>query len=944
LSEGVAQPKLVGREQELAGAEAALAESAAARVVVVSGEAGIGKTRLLAELRTRADEAGMVVLGGRGAEFERELPFGAFVDALDDYLASRGSGWSQSIESSGSDDERQRLHAAVRGLLEQLAAEKPLVLALDDLHWADEATIELLSHLLRRPPQAPVVLLLSFRSGQPPARLLAAIEDARRDGLLTSIELEPLSREHARELLGARLDDAAERELYRLSGGNPFYLEELSRFGGIGEHGGAGPETGAGVPAPVAAALRRELDELPQETRVVARGAAVAGESFEPELVAAAASIPVGDVTTGIDDLLDRDVIRRTEAPRRFRFRHPIVHGAVYEEAKPGWRLEAHSRVAAALEASGAEPLARARHIECSAAAGDDAAIAVLRDAGAAAGLRAPAAAAHWYGAARRLAGGADPGTRLSLLVPMAQALGYSGRLEEARATLDEVLAIVPADQHAIRGQIASSAARIDQLHGRHAAAREILLEALNGVPPESVDEAAQLKLQLAAACFFEGDFHGLRRWVNQALRDPQAAADPATQAAATGLLGCAEYMTGDCDEARRRLDEAELLFERLTAEQLGEHHSLTWTGICEIYLERFDRAVALFERAMAVAEATGHGHMKTLNRIGLGLVYLWRGQIAPATELLDDAVEGATLTGNDQFLTWALWGRCWAATLAGDLDDALRIGDQAVQRLARGVADPVSAMAGAYCAEAKLEAGEPPAEARSLLLDAAGGEEMPLIEVAFRARWYELLTRIEIAAADLEAAARWSDLAGAASVGLGIEGRSADAQRAVAALALARGDSQAAAEAAQRATELATSAGLPIDAARAQTLAGRALADTDAGKARQQLETAVRRLDSLGAAHYRDDAAQALRSLGGKVRRPKRARGEIGEGIGSLSGREREVSDLVAAGRTNKEIAAELYLSEKTIEKHMSKIFEKLGASKRAQVAALIGREREPA
>jgi DNA-binding NarL/FixJ family response regulator len=110
-----------------------------------------------------------------------------------------------------------------------------------------------------------------------------------------------------------------------------------------------------------------------------------------------------------------------------------------------------------------------------------------------------------------------------------------------------------------------------------------------------------------------------------------------------------------------------------------------------------------------------------------------------------------------------------------------------------------------------------------------------------------------------------------------------------------------------------------------------------------EQIERVRTQLDGHGATRYRDEAAGELRSLGGRTARPKRGRDQIGDGLGALSDREREVAELVASGHTNREIASELYLSEKTIEKRMSRIFGKLGASKRAQVAAAIGERRGP-
>ncbi len=423
---------LIGRDQEIAAAEVVLESlSDAPRVIAIAGEPGIGKTRLLGELSSRADQRGHLVLNGRGAEFERELPFGAFADALDDYLAAQGPRRFEILGSerlgelaqvfpalsglggppTGSQDERYRTHAAVRELLALLAIEQPLTLALDDLHWVDAASMELVANLLRRPPEGPVCLLLAYRSGQLGTQLAAAVEDARRDQLLTPIEVAGLSRDQAEPLLEP-LDPADREELYRLSGGNPFYLEELARTVGDGQEP-AGQMNGAGnveVPGRVAAALARELNALPETGGELARGAAVAGESFQPELAAEAAGMSEPDALAAIDELLDLDVIRTTDVPRRFRFRHPIVHSAVYASAKPGWRLAAHARVAAVLERQGASPLARARHIECSAKPGDSEAAALLTEAGRSAHPRAPAAAAHWYGAALRLMPDSEPG------------------------------------------------------------------------------------------------------------------------------------------------------------------------------------------------------------------------------------------------------------------------------------------------------------------------------------------------------------------------------------------------------------------------------------------------------------------------------------------------------------------------------------------------------
>ena len=189
--------ELVGRQRELERLDALLSGLAdGPAIAVVSGEAGIGKTRLLAEACDRADAQGHLVLSGRAAEFEEQLPFAAFVDALDDYLASLQGRSFAALEQeqraelahlfpalagleedapAGLQDERYRSHRAVRGLLESLSTSQPLVLALDDLHWSDTATLELLAHLLRRPPAGPV----ATAAGVPPRADRAPAGDSR---------------------------------------------------------------------------------------------------------------------------------------------------------------------------------------------------------------------------------------------------------------------------------------------------------------------------------------------------------------------------------------------------------------------------------------------------------------------------------------------------------------------------------------------------------------------------------------------------------------------------------------------------------------------------------------------------------------------------------------------------------------------------------------------
>ena len=244
--------RFVGRAEELeslAGLVARLGTGGASAIGFV-GEPGIGKSRLLGELAVLAGAHRYVVLTGAASEVERDVPFGVFVDALDEFvrgldpgrleqldedvrhelgtvlpsLAAFGNGHVETLQH-----ERYRAHRATRALLETLAATTPLVLVLDDVHWADSASVELLGALLHRMPSANVLIAMAGRQRQLPERLAASFARARRAGTLGGSELGALSRAETKALLGGTVADAEVMTLFEESGGNPFYLEQLVR-------------------------------------------------------------------------------------------------------------------------------------------------------------------------------------------------------------------------------------------------------------------------------------------------------------------------------------------------------------------------------------------------------------------------------------------------------------------------------------------------------------------------------------------------------------------------------------------------------------------------------------------------------------------------------------------------------------------------------------------
>jgi len=957
--------QLVGRVEELDALDRAVSGLAGsgASTLLVLGEPGIGKTRMVSELGARGDAAGQIVLSGSASELEVDLPFWVFVDALDEYVASLEARRLESLEDdvraelgrvlpsmsehaqageAALQDERYRAHRAVRELLERIAATKPLVLILDDVHWADSASIELIAALLRRPPAASVLLALAARPRQLPDRLAAALERARRAGALSQIDLGALTQDDAKRLLGEGLDDETAGVLYEESGGNPFFLEQLARAPRqAAEVRAAAPLSLAGIDVPpaVIAALTEELGLLPERTRAFLNGASVAGDPFEPELAAAAATVDDREAVDALDQLLARDLVRPTEVPRRFRFRHPLVRRAVYDAAPGGWRLDAHARCAAELEERGASPAARAHHVEHAARAGDLEAIAVLRDAGLASTLRAPSNAAHWFGAALRLLPDSAPiEERAALLMARGAALAATGHLLEARADLLETIGLAPTGAGELRVKLIVACAGVEHLLGRHEEARRRLVDALEHLAEPVGPEAVALMVELAIDGLFHSEFDSMRDFAQRAVDAAEPVGDDGLIATALGVLALACSFTGAISEAEQYRARAASIVDSMPDDQLAARiDAAAHVAAAELYLDRYQEAGAHAERALAVGRATGILFPTLVPTVGTA--YFMRGRLAESAAVLDDGVEAARVADIVQAKGWSLFNRSMSALYAGEVDLALDLAEEANHFTRQLDQSFVGGWAGVALAAALERSGEH-ARAVDTLLTSAGGEDLPTLPGGWRAFGGELLVRAYLALGrrdDAEQALAATIPPGEA-VGLPLA-RTWTA-RAKAALALDAGDPDASAELAIEAAEAAHSAGVVVEAALSHALAGRALAE--AGRtddAVKQLQRAADDFDACGAVRYRDAAERELRKLGRVVHRRTRKGTSASDALGELSERELEVARLVVDRKTNREIAAELFVSLKTVEAHMRNLFRKLGVSSRADVARTIER-----
>jgi DNA-binding CsgD family transcriptional regulator/tetratricopeptide (TPR) repeat protein len=958
---------LVGRADELDLLEQLLDElnHGPPAAIELVGEPGIGKTRLLYELASRAELRGHLVLSGSASELERDLPFSVFVHALDEYVA----GLEPNDLSTLADDvqaelahvfpslsalavgravalqhERYRSHRAVRALLEQLAARKPLVLVLDDLHWADSASMELLGALLRRPPAAAVLMAVALRPRQMPERLAAGLEQAHRAAGLTRLELAALTPAEARELLGETVDGADAGVLYEESGGNPFYLEQLARSRARASADTGSSEsslTGIGIPPAVAVSLSEELALLSKPGRLVLEGAAVAGDPFEPELAAAAAATTEAAAMDAVDELLELDLVRTTEVPRRFRFRHPLVRRAVYEAAAGGWRLGAHERCAAALAARGARAAARAHHVERSAREGDLDAVSVLREAGEAATRLAPASAARWFGAALRLLPHTAPAQeRTELLLACSWALSAAGHFADSHEALLEGLATAPDEPIALRIVLTTACARVEHVLGRYGRAHARLVAAVEELPEPVSAEGAALLIQLALNEFYRSEYQSMRDWALRAVSAAEVLGDRPLTAAALAMPALAEAMIGAGERAHAHRDAAAALVDSLSDHELSRRlDAATWLAAAELYLDLYAEADEHASRALALARATGQGELfLVLNQI-LGRAWYVRAKLAEATELLDGAVEASRLSRNTQALAGHLFNRSVIAVAAGELDTAVRTAQESVD-VAHDLDEGfVTAWAAVRLAGALLETGRPE-QAVELLLGSAGGEELTLIPGGWRTYCLELETRCWLALGRREEAERAVACAAARAAAVRLPLAAAWADRASAAVALHAGHAGRAAERALASAAAADDVGAPIEAALARILAGRALAEAgERDRAVAELRDAAAELDACGALRYRDEAERELGKLGHRTHRRTRPGKTDGAGIETLTARELEIAWLVVDRKTNPEIATQLFLSQKTVETHLRNIFRKVSVSSRVELARAVER-----
>ncbi|HUE27857.1 MAG TPA: LuxR C-terminal-related transcriptional regulator, partial [Solirubrobacteraceae bacterium] len=691
------------------------------------------------------------------------------------------------------------------------------------------------------------------------------------------------------------------------------------------------------LPPAVAVAIDDELSRIHASHKLVLDAAAVVGESFEPELVASIAEQSVAFTLEALDRLVGADIIRATATPRRFHFRHPIVRRAVYDGIPSGWRLAAHARAAAALIAARAPAGTSAHHVERSALQGDEFAVAVLVEAARGTASRAPLGAGRWLLAALRLLPAeASPERRMGLLTEAATALASGGAYDEALAALEESLALVPADQAELRADVIAKIAYVKRRSGRPFDSRPVLEHALESLAASDSKASADLRLELALHSLWHDEFTALTDLAKPLLRLARDRSDLPMVALSAAL--CSLGSSEPVGAVRDTVAEAEDAFAALSDEQLaGRIYVSFYVALAELRRERADEALRHANRGLEVGRLTGQGVTVTSWLAIASRATLLKGQVADAARLGRDAIDTERLLADDWRTIWALEADALAAFWAGDSDRARASAQEMATRAERThpfLSGPAAVqLAGAEYADddaasayARLTALEAEPARRALDRNAAHG--------------WELLIRSQLALGRTDDAKKTAARASTRARASGLPQQIATVRCAEATVLLASGDPDGASKLLEEAVTLADAAGNPLLSARGRALAAIALiARGDKAQGIEELTHAEQTLFACGARREADAAARELRRLGENI--PRRARPTSGRsGLGALSPRENEIAAEVASGKTNREVAAALFLSEKTVGNHLTRIFEKLNVHSRAALASLVGRE----
>jgi DNA-binding CsgD family transcriptional regulator len=917
---------LRGRDGELAliGEQLAGAREGRGAVLFVQGRAGFGKTRLLAEAAAMASQAGVRAGFGAVQASDQVVPMAGLIAALFD-------GCEPLVDPSV----RHRLHflpeqrywllEELESLLEQAVLASPVLVCIDDMHWADGGSLTALRTLPPRLAHLPIIWLVSFREGQVRAELRAAIESLDEIGAQT-LTLGPLDGDAVEQVVGDLLGAEPDPGLLELAGrahGSPFLLAELLH--GLQEdalvrtHSGHATLVEARLPGRITDSMRDRLSRLSESARQAALVASVLGRRFSFGHLSAMLSEPPSALLERVDELLRADLL--TEDDGLLTYRHDLICEAV-RDTLPRTALRALQRQAVdALLAAGSPPVEVAAQLAASAEPGDQVAVRTLHEAARVLGSSDPGAAADLTRRALGLAGLEDP-LRGPLVAETALLLHAAGRVEEGKSFADDALgeALSVQQEAEVRLSIAWMIAVSADV--RAEASRRAL--ALPGLPQDlQARHLARLVHNLVSAGWPQ-DGRKLLGKARHAVRSAGDADATFTLAVSEALL---DYTRGSFDPAlesieavsrRSGLNEPvrELLASRLRTELLAA-------------LDRYDEALRLSTNGLVAGQRDHQGWAVREWEGGRGCRLLQVGRLGEAAAALDGvvaAMEKATPASSLDVQAAVASGRV-----------AMHTGNEPQIRNCAAIARALL-QTGAWrgqCSGTWLLAlialweGEA-AAARTHLCALGEAERLTIVPLNPMDVTDEVpLARIAMAAGDGELAA--SAVATARErlrlnpAVASIAGTAAHAE------GLITGDPDQLALAVKCFEE----GPRPLALASALEDAGKVLAG------RGDQEEGVALLGQAFDLYYRAGASwdaarlrQRLRALG--VRRRLAGMVPPRNGWSGLTDCELEVARQVARGLTNRQVAERLFLSQHTVSNHLRHAFAKLDITSRVELARL--------
>ena len=927
---------LVERDSELAAIETFMRRGG---VMLIEAGAGIGKTSLLSAACEIARREKCVVLRARGSDLERDFAFGiarqlferrcadATADERDALLAGPARPVAALFQRDDSNSvEQDTGFAILHGLYwltVNLAEHAPLLLAVDDAHWADEASLRWLAYLAPRLDGPTVSLVAALRPDEPASRsqLLVAVRAAAattiRPSLLSSQGVAAI----VRDKLGSSTDEDVVALAHRATGGNPFYLREflraLERAGDPSRLHALEDVIGLGGVDGVALQLRARLQSLNPTALRLAQVLAILGDGCDLRHAAAVGGIAMDQATYLATELVRLEVLREDRPPR---FIHPIVRHAVAQTLSGAEQDAAHRAAARALHADGAPPGQVASHLRPLRSAGDAWVVERLRAAARAAiDDGAPAAAADLL--ERALAEPPATSVRVEVLREAARAQQFAGR-EGGCRLLEEATAIT-ADK-ALRAQLASELAQAHAALFRWTDAVEVLENALADTPAALT---IQLESQLVAVGLQDARTAPRAMRVMERLSRRELSGMPATAlAVAQGMVA---ILTGQpAGEAAQPLHAA--LAGVSNVESWDMCAALLW---CLLTAEGFDAVETALVPLRNQADRSGSSRGLVAVYSTTALLKLKLGDLAQADAAARIALRVAQDGDFARGLPFAATVLAEIAVAAGQLDEAQALLDLLPHEgLPPGVGTVLIP-----AARGRLRLGQGHAQEALREFEACMALWAPQIwgmqmrDAGYshaRAGAAQALVALgdvrrarELAEAELADTRRFG---GPRALGISLR-----------AAGLARGGAKGLALLEESAAVLGKS---PALLERAASLVEWGAALRRAGQRSQARLVLSQGLDGAARCGAQPLAARAREELRIAGARPRR---DWSLGVEALTPSELRIVRLARDGRTNRQIAQELYVSIKTVEGHLARAYGKLGIASREQISRVLDGEK---